>query len=123
MQLRTPLDLEQLETFAEGLDHAEGICQTLDGTIYVGGEAGQIYRIEADGSPTEILRTDGFVLGLAADGAGRLYAADTVHGCVWRIDPVSLEREVFTNGSPERRIAVPNWGAFGPDGSYYVSDS
>jgi gluconolactonase len=123
MQLSTPLALEQLETFAEGLDHAEGICQTIDGTIYVGGEAGQIYRIEDDGSPTEVMRTDGFLLGLAADGAGRLYAADTVHRCVWRIDPVSLEHDVFTDGSRDRRLRIPNWGAFGPDGSYYLSDS
>ncbi|MEN3278979.1 MAG: gluconolactonase [Solirubrobacteraceae bacterium] len=123
MPLSTPLALDQLQTFAEGLDHAEGICQTVEGRIYVGGEAGQIYRIEDDGSPTEILRTDGFVLGLAADGADRLYAADTAHRCVWRIDPVSLQRAVFTDGSPERRLRVPNWGAFGPDGSYYLSDS
>src|SRR5689334_6168307 len=123
MRLATPVDLARLETFAQGLDHPEGICRTLDGTIYVGGEAGQIYRIEADGTPTEILRTDGFVLGLAADASGRLYAADTVHRCVWRIDPATLEREVFTSGSAEREIGVPNWGAFGPDGSYYLSDS
>ena len=29
--------LTDVETFAEGLDHAEGICVTLDGTIYCGG--------------------------------------------------------------------------------------
>jgi gluconolactonase len=123
MELDLPLPLERLETFAEGLDHPEGICQTLDGTLYVGGEAGQLYRIEPDGTPTELLRTGGFMLGLAADAAGRIYAVDTGHRCVWRIDPATGEREPFTAGLPQRPFANPNWGAFGPDGAYYLSDS
>lgn len=123
MELDLPLPLERLETFAEGLDHAEGICQTPDGTLYVGGEAGQLYRIEDDGTPTELLRTDGFMLGLAADAAGRIYAIDVGHRCVWRIDPATGARERFVDGPAERPFAAPNWGAFGPDGSYYLSDS
>jgi gluconolactonase len=123
MELELPLPIESLETFAEGLDHPEGICETLDGTLYVGGEAGQLYRITGDGAPEELLRTDGFILGLAADGAGRIYAADTGHRCVWRIDPVTGERTEFSRGSADRRLRAPNWGAFGPDGAYYLSDS
>lgn len=123
MDFPLPLALDQLETFAQGLDHPEGICATLDGAIYVGGEAGQIYRIEPDDEPTEITSTGGFILGVAADADGRIYAADTVHRCVWRIVPETGEREIFTAGSDERQIRVPNWGAFGPDGSYYISDS
>ena len=42
------VDIESLETFAEGLDHAEGITLAPDGHLYVGGEAGQLYRIEDD---------------------------------------------------------------------------
>lgn len=118
-----PLPLEELETFAEGLDHPEGICQTLDGTVYVGGEDGQIYRIEPDGTPTELTRTGGFMLGLAADGEGRIYAIDTRRGRVWRFDPASGERIEFTAGLPGRPLVNANWGAFGPDGSYYLSDS
>jgi gluconolactonase len=122
-QFDLPLPIDRLETFAEGLDHPEGICQTLDGTIYVGGEAGQLYRIEPDGTPTELLRTDGFMLGLAADAADRIYAVDFGNRCVWRIDPATGERVEFTSGSPDRPLRVPNWGAFGPDGTYYLSDS
>jgi sugar lactone lactonase YvrE len=121
--MELPIPLQQVETFAAGLDHPEGICATLDGTLYVGGELGQLYRIEADGSPTELLRTGGFLLGLAADGAGRIYAIDTGKRCVWRVEPASGERELFTDGSAERPFVNPNWGAFGPDGSYYLSDS
>lgn len=123
MRLQLPLPLDRLETFAEGLDHAEGICQTLDGALYVGGEAGQLYRVEPDGRPTELLRTDGFLLGLAADAAGHVYAIDAVHRCVWRIDPASGERTMFARDPGIDREWTPNHGAFGPDGSYWVSDN
>src|SRR4051812_22469994 len=94
------------ETFADGLDHPEGICTTADGRIYVGGEAGQLYRIEDDGTPTQVLTTGGFMLGLAADGEGRVYACDSGGPCVWRIDPRSGEREVYTSGTEEQPIRV-----------------
>lgn len=123
MEFELPLPIEALETFAEGLDHPEGICETLDGTIYVGGEAGQLYRIERDGSPTELLRTNGFMLGLAADAAGRIYAVDVGSRCVWRFDPSSGECVEFTAGSTDRPLTAPNWGAFGPDATFYLSDS
>ena len=79
--------IEQLETFADGLDHSEGIAVTPDGTIYVGGEGGQLYRIGADDTFEEVLTTGGFMLGLAADAEGRIYACDSAKKCVWRIDP------------------------------------
>jgi hypothetical protein len=49
--------IDQLEMFAHGLDHAEGIAVTADGTVYVGGEAGQLYRIGADDTVEEVLTT------------------------------------------------------------------
>jgi gluconolactonase len=123
MKLTPAIPLDRLETFAEGLDHPEGICLTPDGALFAGGEAGQIYRIEADGTPKQILSTGGFILGLAADAVGRIYAVDVGHRCVWRIDPAIAECSVFAEGSAERPFTLPNWGAFGPDGSYYLSDS
>jgi gluconolactonase len=115
--------LESLETFAHGIDHPEGICITPDGTVYVGGEAGQLYRLESDGSFTEILSTGGFMLGLAADGEGRVYAIDNGPKCVWRIDPARGTKEVWAEGPSDRPFRSPNWGAFAPDGTYYLSDS
>lgn len=120
--MQEPIGLEQLETFANGLDHAEGIAVTPDGTIYVGGEAGQIYRVDGD-SFEEVANTGGFVLGLAADADGRLYACDQIARGVLRIDPRSGEIDEFSTGNGERRMRVPNWGAFDGDGNYYVSDS
>jgi gluconolactonase len=117
------IPLQDLATFGVGLDHPEGITVTPDGRLYVGGEAGQLYRIEDDGSPTELLTTGGFMLGLAADADGRIYACDNGHSVVWRIDLETLHRDVFAAGSEERPIRVPNWGAFDASGNYYLSDS
>ncbi len=115
--------LEQMELFAFGLDHAEGICLAPDGHLYVGGEAGQLYRVGADDTLSELLSTGGFVLGLAADADSRIYAIDNVHKCVWRIEPATGERTVYADGSPGGRFNVPNWGAFDRHGNYYLSDS
>jgi len=123
LQSTEPVGLESLEVFANGLDHAEGIAVLEDGTIYVGGEAGQVYRVEEDGSFEEVANTGGFALGLAADAEGRLYVCDNVRQAVLRVDPASGQVEVFSSGLPGRPIAVPNWGAFDGEGNYYVSDS
>lgn len=118
-----PIPLEQMKTFAEGLCHPEGVCITRDGTLYAGGDRGQLYRVEPDGTPRELLSTGGLLLGLAADASGRIYAVDVAQRCVWRIDPATKACEPYTTGSAQRTLVAPNWGAFGPDGSYYLSDS
>jgi sugar lactone lactonase YvrE len=115
--------VEALEVYAEGLDHPEGICLDPGGALYVSGEAGQLYRIGADRVATEILSTGGFLLGLAADGAGLIYACDLRHRCVWRIDPGNGSREVFTSGTPDEPMVTPNWGAFDAAGRFLVTDS
>ena len=37
LNLDTPVALEKLETFADGLDHSEGIAITPNGDLFVGG--------------------------------------------------------------------------------------
>jgi gluconolactonase len=115
--------IDQLEMFAHGLDHSEGIAITPDGTLYVGGEAGQLYRIGADDSIEEVLTTGGFMLGLASDAEGRIFACDAGNLCVWVIDPATKQKEVFCDGLPERKLTSPNWGCFAADGTYYFTDS
>lgn len=117
------LRLDQLEMFAHGLDHAEGIAVAPDGTIYVGGEAGQLYRVTADDGIEEVANTGGWLLGLAADGDGAIYGCDAAKRCVWRIDPASGTVEPFCEGTPERPLVSPNWGCFDEHGNYYFSDS
>ena len=118
-----PVGLDRIETFAAGLDHPEGIAITPEGRIYVGGEAGQIYRIEPDDTFTEVANTGGFILGIAADAAGRIYAIDNVHKCVWRVTPETGSYDVYAQGPADRPFNVPNWGAFDVDGNYYLTDS
>ena len=40
--------LAKATVFAEGLDHPECVAVHPDGTIWAGGEAGQIYRISSE---------------------------------------------------------------------------
>ena len=115
--------LADLESFAHGLDHAEGICLAPDGHLYVGGEAGQVYRIEDDGWVTELVRTGGFALGLAADADSRIYVCDQVHRCVWRVNPETKSKEIFSRGTEDLQMRAPNWGCFDHAGNYFVSDS
>jgi gluconolactonase len=122
--MRPLVDLAAMDQIAQGIDHAEGICMTPDGRVYVSGEKGQIYRLEADDSATEVTSTGGWTLGLAADAEGRIYACDAVRQAVVRWTPGSASSpEVWTSGTDDLPMALPNWGAFAPDGSYYVSDS
>jgi gluconolactonase len=117
------LDLAELEQIASGIDHAEGICVAPDGTVYLSGEKGQIYRLEADDSAVEVATTGGWTLGLASDADGRIYACDPERHAVLRWTPGSGEPVLWSAGAPDAPFRTPNWGAFAPDGSFYVSDS
>ena len=111
----------------DGLDHPEGVCWDPDaGCLYAGGEDGQIYRVDLAGGAAQIVaRAPGQVLGVAVDGAGRVLACASRDRslCLW--DPAAGDgvahpvlREV--EGAP---LMQPNFCAFGPDGTLYLSDS
>jgi gluconolactonase len=111
----------------DGLDHPEGVCWDPGaGCLYAGGEDGQLYRVElATGAAEVVARAPGQVLGVAVDGAGRVLACAAGDGslCLW--DPAAGDgaahpvlREV--DGEP---LVQPNFCAFAPDGTLYLSDS
>jgi gluconolactonase len=110
------------ETLATGLDHPEGAAWGPDGAIYAGGEAGQIYRVGLDGTVAEIANTGGFLFGITLDGAGNIYGCDMGRGEIVRVTPDGVV-STYTNGTPEHPLRVPNFAAFGDDGSLYVTDS
>ena len=114
--------LEAFEICATGLDHPEGVARGADGALYAGGEAGQIYRIDADGSVRELVSTGGFIYGVTLDGSGNVYACDFGNASVQRISP-NGEVTTYTSGTPGRPMRVPNFAAFDDAGALYVTDS
>jgi len=111
----------ELRTLAEGLDHPEGVCWSpKTGSIYAGGEAGQIYRVRLEGGFEQVAEVPGgFILGLAVDADDVIYACDGNGGHVQRID-------LNGGGTAEPyggAMVYPNYPAFDADGSLWVSDS
>src|SRR5690606_36067709 len=95
---------KDISIFAGGLDHTECVAVHPDGSVWTGGEAGQIYRISPDGREiAELANTGGFVLGLAfSPDASWLAICDLRQRCVWRFDCGSGSLELFARGSPDR---------------------
>lgn len=106
-----------VKSIGVGLDHPECVCVGPDGSVYAGGEAGQLYRITPDGKQSTVANTGGFLLGLALDGHGRVHACDMARKAVVRIDP---------DGKLHERAGgfdVPNYPVFDAAGNLFVSDS
>ena len=118
----TGIGLDRITTYAEGLDHPEGVAVDAQGTVWAGGEAGQVYRIEA-GTPVEVCSTGGFLLGLALDAAGLVYACDTGRKEVLRIDPATGQIDTYSSGAPGSPFRNPNFPVFDDAGNLYVTDS
>jgi gluconolactonase len=112
-------DALDYQILATGFDHVEGVCwDPVRHCIWAGGEAGQVYRVELDGSVRIVTTIDGGVLlGLALDASGALYICDPGNHQVWTMD---VDLRVTSFGDT---IDYPNYPAFAPDGRLFVSDS
>ncbi len=102
------------------LQHPEGIAVDRTGHVWCGSENGEILRIAPDGSGIErMATTEGFVLGLAFDATGKLYACDLKHQSVFRYDPGTGALDRFATG-----MKIPNYPVVDVRrGCLYVSDS
>ncbi len=116
------MTIDNFAPFADGLDHPECVATGPDGTLYAGGEAGQIYRVSLNGEWEQIASTGGFILGLCLDADGAIYACDLAHKSVQRIAPDGTV-STYASGSRERPMSVPNYPVFDAVGNLYVSDS
>ena len=107
------------------LKHPEGLAVADDGAIWCGGDGGEIYRIEPDGSSfQQIASSGGFTLGIAFDNSGYLYTCDLGHSCVYRLTIATGTLERFSDGAIDRKMRVPNFPVFDHDRNcLYVSDS
>jgi gluconolactonase len=110
------------EVVATGLDHPECLVVGEDSVLYCGGEAGQIYRVAGDGAePEQIATVGGECGGITLDGDGNLYECN-MSRVVNRITP-SGEVEVYSNGTDDLPMLVPNFPVFDDAGNLFVSDS
>ena len=117
--------VSDLRTLAAGLDHPEAIALAPDGTLWCGGEAGQIYRIDpTSGQLDEIANTGGFVLGVCVDGAGLVYACSLAgQATVVQIDPAAGSVTTYCASADGTPLETPNWLAFAADGTLWLTDS
>ena len=115
------MELDGFTILATGLTTREGAAWSSDGRVYAGGEAGQIYAIDLDGSTEQVGDTGGFLFGLALDGAGAVYACDMGRGEIVRV--AGGEATTYSSGTPEHPLRVPNFAAFDDAGVLYVTDS
>jgi gluconolactonase len=107
-----------IEILVDGLDHPEGVCWDPGaGVVWTGGEAGQVYRVRLEERRAEeVARAPGFVHGLAVDGRGRLVLCCRDESALCVLDDGSVR--TIDDG-----FTFPNFPAFAPDGTLYVSDS
>tara|TARA_B100000749_G_C18424377_1_gene464930 strand:- start:636 stop:1541 length:906 start_codon:yes stop_codon:yes gene_type:complete len=116
-------DDKQVSVLVDGLDHPEGLAWGLDGYLYAGGEAGQIYRINIESKDIDQFAcTDGFVLGIALDLSNNIYACDLVNKCVQKITPDGVVSK-YSAGALNSPFITPNYAVFDALGNLYVSDS
>jgi len=125
------LTMDRVGVFFDGifseprLRHPEGVAVDEEGNIWCGGEGGEIYRIQSDGSGIELVAsTEGFTLGLAFDGSGNLYTCDLKHAAVFRLNTATGHLQLFAEGSEGSNIRIPNFPVVDESrGFLYVSDS
>jgi sugar lactone lactonase YvrE len=111
--------------FADGLDHPECVAVHPDGSVWAGGEAGQIYRISPDGSSIEeFANTGGFILGIAfSPGADWLAICDLNNHCVWKLEINTAKLIKFAEGADSHLFNIPNYIVFDNKANLFVSES
>lgn len=107
------------------LDHPECVAVHPDGSVWCGGERGEIFRLDPEGRELrQVATTGGFTLGLGFDGAGELlYVCDLKEACVYRLEVRTGRVERFADGIRGHRLRSPNFPVVDAQGRVYVSDS
>jgi gluconolactonase len=120
--MQAELPIERFEIFANGLDHPECCAFDRDGILWAGGEAGQLYRIDAAGKMETVANLGGFCCGVALSPDDR-----DIFVCVSGVGVVratkSGEHRVFAAQAGKHKIVAPNYLLFDGRGRLYVTDS
>jgi gluconolactonase len=120
--MRPLIPLDRFRIFADGLDHPEGLAFDADGTLWAGGELGQIYCIDARGRLREIASLGGFNLGLTFSRAQELYVCNFKLPALVRINRKGRVLESWERVG-NRKLKTPNFSVFDSEGNLYFSDS
>lgn len=117
--------LNKATVFADGIDHPECVAVHPDGSVWAGGEAGQIYKISNDGKNIELVaNTGGFILGIAFNRTCEwLAACDLNNHCLWKLDLKSFELTKLSTGVRGHSFNIPNYIVFDKDDNFYVTES
>jgi gluconolactonase len=115
--------VSKVRVFVEGLDHPECVAVASDGTLYAGGEQGQVYRILAGGkNAKEFANTGGFCLGLTLDRDDNIYICDLRKQALMKVTQQGAVSQV-ADSVDGVKIRTPNFGVFDSQGNLYFSDS
>jgi len=119
------LTINDISIFADGLDHPECVAVHPDGSVWAGGEAGQIYKIAEDGKNIAIVaNTNGFILGIAfSPDVSWLAICDLKNKCIWKLDMATSQLSIFATGAEGISFNIPNYISFTRSGKLFVSES
>jgi gluconolactonase len=119
-----PVALADVEILWYGLvDHAEDVAVEPDGTVWCGGEEGQMYRGRLDGEPAQIASLPGRVYGLALAGDGGAYCCVVGEPSgLFHVSPGGVTKLV-SGGAPDRACVFPNQPVLLGDGTILLTDS
>lgn len=121
IEVEPEIDIREFHIFADGLDHPECCAFDSRGTLWVGGENGQVYRISKSGCAEEVVCVGGFNAGLAFSPDDRLFVCNANYG-VLQFDP-SGAYDVFANEVAGKPLIAPNFAVFDSAGNLYFTDS
>jgi gluconolactonase len=122
MERRVQISVNQFETFADGLDHAEDLAFDSEGILWAGGEMGQVYRIPDKGKVVEVANVGGFCLGLAFSEDDDLYVCNSKLACLIKVKKDGTS-SLFADSAGSHKLKLPNYGVFDSSGNFFVSDS
>ena len=104
------------------LNHPEGLCvDPRDGSLWCGGEAGELYHISSDGGRIDtVAGTGGFLLGVVMDRLHRIYVCDLHHQAVFVFDDQGNELAKLTCEG----LTLPNYAVLSKDERFlFVSNT
>ena len=111
--------------FADGLSAPEGPVALPDGTWLIvesGAERGCVTHLSADGRSKRVIKKTGRPNGLAVDGDGVIWVAESKTPSLLRLT-LGGESEVVATAWQDEAFLFPNDLCFGPDGALYLTDS